>query len=609
MPGIAGIIPKTSRRENHKEVERMVGCMLHETFYASGTSNLPMPQVALGWACSSGSFSDCMPVWNETREICLVFTGETYPDPAELERLRTRGHAFNPTNAEHLVHAYEDRGIDFLKGLNGWFSGLLVDLRDNRIVLFNDRYGIGRIYFHENDNGFYFSTEAKSLLKILPELRELDLGSLGEFFSCGCILQNRTLFKGISLLPPASLWTFTPERALRKDTYFNATEWQQQATLAPEEYYEALKTAWKSLLPRYFRGGEGVTGLSLTGGLDSRMILAHANASIRTLPCYTFGGKYRDCADVSISRECARICGQKHEVIPVGQDFLASFSGLAEKAVYLSDGAIDVTGAIDLYVQRIARTMAPVRITGTNGGEILRSLVAFKPNGFCEQLLDPAFALQMREAASTYAGELHGHRLSFTAFKQAPWYMGSKFALERSQITLRMPYFDNDLIKLVYQAPPECAESSEPSRRLIADGNAALGSLATDRGGRPGALPFVAGAQRIYRELTFKAEYAYDYGMPQWLTGVDRVLRPFGVDRLFLGRHKFAHFRLWYRDELSPYVKDVLLDSRTRSRGFLCGASVEKMVDQHTSGRGNYTTEVHKILSTELMIRQLLEQN
>ena len=53
-------------------------------------------------------------------------------------------------------------------------------------------------------------------------------------------------------------------------------------------------------------------------------------------------------------------------------------------------------------------------------------------------------------------------------------------------------------------------------------------------------------------EFTFKAEYAYDYGMPQWVARIDHVLSPLHLERLFLGRHKYAHYRVWYRDVLVP---------------------------------------------------------
>lgn len=608
MPGIVGIINTESRAQNRRALDSMPACMMHEKFYTSDTLVHEPLGLSVGWVGHAGSFSDCMPVWNEERNVCLIFSGEDYGDRSEINRLQIGGHQFEPDNASYLVHLYEEMGPEFLGKLNGSFSGLLVDLREQKIVLFNDRYGLNRIYFHENDGGFYFSSEAKSLLKVLPDVRALDFQSLGEFFSCGCALQNRTIFRGISLMPGGSAWTFRSGEPIRKECYFKKELWEQQPTLNAGEYYEKLKDTWARLLPGYFRGQERVA-LSLTGGLDSRMILAWSSCPAGQLPCYTFAGKYRDCADVTVSREVARACKQTHEVIRVGSEFLSEFPALAERAVYISDGALDVTGSVDLYIQRLARQIAPVRITGTNGGEILRRLVAFKPSSLCQDVLDPELDTHARAAAATYADELKGHRLSFTAFKQGPWYMGSKFVVERSQVTLRMPYFDNELIALAYQAPATLATSEDSSRQLIRDGNPELGRIRTDRGGNPGSLPGVAEAQHLFQEFTFKAEYAYDYGMPQWLAVFDHAFGWLYLDRLFLGRHKVHHFRRFYRDELSGYVKDVLLDPRTLGRPYLRRARLAEMVNGHVSGRRNYTMEIHKLLTIELIQRQLIEQN
>ena len=112
---------------------------------------------------------------------------------------------------------------------------------------------------------------------------------------------------------------------------------------------------------------------------------------------------------------------------------------------------------------------------------------------------------------------------------------------------------------------------------------------------------------RSFQEFLAKAEYAYDYGMPNWLARVDKYLTPFRFEKLFLGRQKFCHFRSWYRHQLAGYVKDVLLDSRARSRFYVNGSALESMVSSHVSGSRNYTVEMHKLLSMELLHRTLLD--
>lgn len=607
MPGIVGKIGKVFVEENASALRCMVSTMMHEPFYTSGTYINESLSLCVGWVSHVESFADCMPVWNETKDVCIILSGEEFTDPAEIERRRARRHECSTDNASYLVHLYEEMGVRFLEKLNGWFSGILIDLRKQAIVLFNDRYGLQRIYYHENATAFYFSSEAKSLLKILPELRQLDFTSLGETFSCGCVLGNRTLFSKISVLPGGSMWTFTGKCNIRKKRYFSPELWERQPILGASEYYEKLKETFARILPRYIVGKRRVA-MSLTGGLDGRMIMAWANRSQGGLPCYTFGGTYRDCADVRIARQVAKLCRQSHETIVVAPQFFAEFPSLAEKAVYVSDGTMDVTGSVDLYVNRIARKIAPVRLTGNYGSEIVRGNVAFRPGSLEEQLLEPEFAQLVRKAATTYGNERQIHNVSFIAFKQVPWHHYSRFAVEQSQLTLRSPYLDNDLVALMYQAPPELILSREPSFLLIAHGNAHLARIPTDRGLLYRPIPVVTKLHHLYQEFAAKAEYAYDYGMPQWLTRINHMVAPLCLERLFLGRHKFYHFRVWYRDNLSKYLKDILLDSRARNRPYINGRFLEEMVNRHIEGKRNYTSAIHRILTTELFQRQLIEQ-
>jgi asparagine synthase (glutamine-hydrolysing) len=578
---------------------------MHEPFYTGGTYINEDLGLWSGWACHKGAFGDCLPIWNEKKDICLIFSGEDFADQDDIDTLRTRGHEFGSDEAGYLVHLYEEIGSEFLEKLNGWFSGILLDLREQRFILFNDRYGVNRLYYHQDARGLYFSSEAKALLKILPSTRQLDLRSLGEVLCCEAVLGNRSLFSGISLLPPGSSWVFSRAEPVKKKRYFKQESWESQPELSESDFYKKLKETWTRVLPKYFRGKQTV-GLSLTGGVDSRMILAWAGRPPGTLPCYTWGGTYRDCADVKIARRMAKLCQQPHNTVLVGAEFLSEFPDLAEKVVYISDGTMDVTGSIDLYVQRFARQIAPVRISGVCGGEMLRRLVMFKPDRPQEDFFDPELARSFQDAAITYASELQGHRLSFTAFKQAPWYMASKFTLERSQVTYRTPYFDNDLIALAYRTPAQLL-SDYTALRLTADGNQAFRKIGTDRGIAFRSIPGLTPILHAYQEFTFKAEYAYDYRMPQWLARVDHIFAPLQLERLFIGRHKFHHFRLWYRDELARRLKEMLLDSEARNRPYLRANSLEKILKAHTNGYRNYTFEIHKILTLEFIQRKLIK--
>ena len=100
-------------------------------------------------------------MWNEAENICLILTGENFADRANLDELKRKGHVFDEENASSLVHLYEEWGEDFLLRLNGIFSGLLVDLREEKVILFNDRYGLGRVYFYENKRRRFISLQRR----------------------------------------------------------------------------------------------------------------------------------------------------------------------------------------------------------------------------------------------------------------------------------------------------------------------------------------------------------------------------------------------------------------------------------------------------------------
>jgi hypothetical protein len=172
---------------------------------------------------------------------------------------------------------------------------------------------------------------------------------------------------------------------------------------------------------------------------------------------------------------------------------------------------------------------------------------------------------------------------------------------------VRTPFLDNDLVRTVFRAPQSALVSNDVCLRLISDGNADLRRIRSDRGlgGDQGRM--LAAITRGYLEFTFKAEYAYDYGMPQRLAKTDHLFSTLHLERLFLGRHKFAHYRVWYRDALSGYVREMLLDQRTLSRPYLDKRNVEMIVQGHLRGNRNYTTEIHKVLTLELLHRLFLD--
>ena len=202
----------------------------------------------------------------------------------------------------------------------------------------------------------------------------------------------------------------------------------------------------------------------------------------------------------------------------------------------------------------------------------------------------------MDEAAETYRSEAAGHRLSFIAFKQVPWHHYARFSAEKSQLTPRSPFLDNELVALAYRAPRELVGSAGADSPVNHQRQSTRSiPSATDRALRSRAVPILGSLKHNWQEFTAKAEYAYDYGMPPWLARADRALKPLHLEKLFLGRHKFYHFRVWYRDQLSHALRDQFYTFAQPSC-YVDGAP-QRMIREHTSGGFNHTLELHKLLT------------
>src|SRR4051812_29781043 len=104
MPGIVGLITRMPRQRAVRELAAMVDTLCHEPFYRTGTWIDESAGVYVGWAAREGSFSDGMPLHNERRNVVLVFSGEEFPEPDTVSRLKARGHAVDTRGPDYLIH-------------------------------------------------------------------------------------------------------------------------------------------------------------------------------------------------------------------------------------------------------------------------------------------------------------------------------------------------------------------------------------------------------------------------------------------------------------------------------------------------------------------------
>jgi asparagine synthase (glutamine-hydrolysing) len=596
MPGLFGMISRRPAPECERLVQAMRDAMLQESFYISGLHSAPGLGVYAGWTALEKSFGAHQPFVNESRNVTLLFSGECFPDRAFKEE---------QSPGAWILRAYEEQGEPFLESLNGLFSGLLIDRRINQAFLFNDRYGFDRLYLHETDDAIYFASEAAPLLRVLPQLRKFDYEGVNQFLAVGCTLEGRTLFHGIHLLPAGSVWSLSPGRCIKR-VYFSPTTWESQPVLTPLDFQQKFQATLSRIVPRYF-ASEPKLGIALTAGLDSRMVLACRPRLDRKPVCYTYGGQSGEMLDTRLASRVAHQCGMDHHVLRIGSEFFSNFGSHFDRTIQATSGCFGLLGAHEIYFNRLARQLAPVRLTGVCGGEVLREVCTFKPLRLHPELLNPEARRMVAEYSKHFTRERQ-HPVTFAAFQEIPWNIHGSLAACRSQVTFRTPYLDNELVALAYQAPATVKSSSASAVRLIEEREPGLAAIPTDMG-LMGTERLLARERRtLFSKLTFKVDYLCNDGLPSSLSFLDPAIAAFNTIFGIPGVHKYLWYRRWLRCELAGYVREQLNNDHVLQIPFWNSSYIGTLAEDHISGRRNCLSEINTVLTLGA-IQRLLMQN
>src|SRR5918999_6091149 len=163
------------------------------------------------------------PLHSEDGSISAIVNGEIY-NHAELRReLERSGHRFaTSSDSEVVVHAYEEHGEGCVRHLNGIFAFALWDGRRRRLVAARDPFGVKPLYWWSDGRRVAMASEVGALLATGVVEPAVDEVALDHFLACRFVPAPRTLFAGISKLPPASWLTVEKDAAPRVTSYREA---------------------------------------------------------------------------------------------------------------------------------------------------------------------------------------------------------------------------------------------------------------------------------------------------------------------------------------------------------------------------------------------------
>jgi len=410
------------------------------------------------------------PIWNETRDVAVVFNGELYNYRELRERLALCGHHFlTKSDTEILVHAWEEWGEDCLTELRGMFAIALLDLRGRYataplLFLARDPLGIKPLYYTQTAEGFAFASEVRALIASGIAARRLSQDALTAYLLFGSVSEPVTLLEGVFSLPPGHhMVLHVPERRRtpRARPWWDPAHSPAARDLKKPQDLPAAAQRLRPLLEDAVQShlvADVPVGLFLSSGLDSSAIAvlaARARAGIQSFTL-TFPGTPYD--EAARSRIVTERCGTRHSEIPL--DSSAAMSRLDEALAALDQPTMD--GINTYFVSWAAREAGlKVALSGLGGDEIFAGYPTFADTRRVARLMQVArfVPASLRRATAKFLGDLIALRTAPDAGRK----VGAAWAAPEA---LPSPYY---FTRTLFP-PGELARLTEPRFRPSAVG-------------------------------------------------------------------------------------------------------------------------------------------
>lgn len=610
MPGIAGIVERDGRMDLDMLLSSMLSMMQHEPWYK--LTKFCQAPVALGKASPGIIDTDLQPVFSSDRSLCLVMYGEVYDYPGNfLESSEKKGHAETLSPAAVVLRLIEKKGTGVIGYLNGSFVLSLWNFGKKRLTIANDRFGLRPLYYFWAGNLFLFASEMKSILTCPKVQRDVDLEGVAQFMSFNFILGDRTLFKRIKILPPASFLTFEDEN-LNIETYWNVNFRENSKNYVKKDALDEAHFLVKQAVQRQV-GDDIPKTLSLSGGLDSRTILGAAAQLQQKIPTFTFG--IPECPDQKIAKACADSLEMENRFFELSPDFLIKW---AKRGVWLTEGMNNCVNFHGIEFTPEIKRNASIVLNGFMGGELFGclSFSAFKllfkkssgdwikalfhqmnyPFPICEhkqlfqseiysQTEGSTFESFRKTMQNSPAGSPFDRFQYFRLREQDPKLFFYGLLLDNNLIEYRVPFCDYDLVDMAVTLPSQERALAIFHRRLLTKKFPPLGSIPYQRTG----LPVNSGITRII--LTKTAER------------LKRKVFTTGKDQL-----RYVDYDQWMRNQLKAFLVSILLSDRFLGRGYFNPAYIKQIVEQHLSGKQDFSSGLGALLTFEIWNRLFIDK-
>lgn len=603
MPGIFGAYKLNTAKNLKKVTEEMAAAMnphnsLRVDQYYDDTIKLCMGRVSLG------IFNPVdQPVKDSKGNYLILFHGELYDKSGSL------------TDPEYVLKKYEEKGDHCASELNGIFHFIIFDRLLNTIKLFSDKFGLQPLYYAHTSDGFFLGGEIKAILVNKSVSKQPDYHTFGDFLRFGHPLGQKTLFQEIKQVGPGEVLTFH----LNDNKYSIEKYWKLDDLFSENGNYnsslsihQVVEQLIHSIDAR--SGGLNHIGLSLSGGLDSRGILAGLKNRAKGIRSYTLG--LPGCSDQKLAERMSLIAGTKHEFITLDDRYIEDFEQMALKMIYLSDGLYHPRESTEiLALEYFKRCDFKILLRG-HGGEIAKAALAhpvmvnqkviscsnsdeilsviFNMANLVirdidmDKLYSPDYREIMKngpeKSLKQSCGEISTHIapadvcIYYYINEHIRRQVVSSLEIFKTQIETRMPYVDETYIRQLLKLPLQSRYDGQIHFELIKKCMPQLVKIPNSNTG----APLDAGKTRLFVTDKFNS-----------------VMKRLSIT----GFRHYTEFNKWHREGFKESIRKILFNGQLADRGLYNIDHLKYLYEQHLSGEKNYGAFIGTVVGLELWQR------
>ncbi len=539
-----------------------------------------------------------------------VFHGDLTNRTALASGLNSR----QTSAAAVLGDLYVRHGVAAAGMLKGHFCAAILDEGAHRLILITDRFGSYPLYWFHAGDRFGFASEVRSLMPAMAA-RALNPLAVNDLFVFGFPTGDRTLAAGVALLPPSSTLVYDWQaKTVHLSQYATWAPAFRSSGLSKEKFHDTVTGAFEAAMARATEGRHRYA-LSLSGGLDTRVLLSALDRQHVPLYTSTLGG--RGCADEVIGEQLAAMAGTDHHFVPLEEGFLADLKAVATQMMSLTDGMYTSHGFTEVLA---LRSFEPARfdvLLRGHLGELAKASTAypFHTDAAIFGMSSKAAVLShllARQESLNHASRAAG--LFAPAWADASNPGVPKAALEAAadadlspadlcsyiylteyhrRVTIpsldifrnvgevRLPLADDEFVGAVLGGDPKWRDGLEIHQTLIRRINPKFLKIRNPNTGAPaGAGPW--------------QEFVLDK-----LNSVLRRLNVYGY------RHYHA-FDGWMRKALLDLAEQVLFEAQTLDRGILQRGPLKALVDGARGGDASADHVLQVLVLVELWQRESL---